>query len=117
LANVIFYDYISYDHTKNGVQNGDHVAKISSCRPDSNEITTATPVFLVEDSYDATSNVARRNPKSEIKYGDFQTGSSHISACRQDSSEIPTTIECPNLVKAVGTGLLCCTIEMLFAVW
>jgi len=40
----------------------------------------------------STRNVVRLNRKWEIQYGGIKTGSTYISACRQDRNENPTDI-------------------------
>ena len=56
---------------------------ISACRPDSNEIPTATPMFLGSgNTVLVFFNPIRCNRKSEIQHGGRQTGSTYISACR-----------------------------------
>jgi len=74
-----------------GLQSGN--THISTCKHDSNEIPTPTPMFSGARYPNGTiGNTVRRNRKSEIHDGGLQSGNAYISTCRHDSNNILTTI-------------------------
>ena len=64
--------------------------RISGSRQDSNDISTATSIFGVNELNGAIVDTPRCSRKWEIQDGSLQTGYTYISTSRQDRNEIPT---------------------------